>query len=124
MTREPSPTRSVGRLGVGELAELVEPLVQLSQAGLHELLPLERGLVLGVFPQVAQLDRLSDGLGQKDVQLVAELVDLPAQLLPHFTNHGADQTKEEYGLERDHAQGERDRRALKIPPALPKRRNA
>ena len=77
---------------VGELPQLVEPLVQLAQPGLDELLPLERGLVLGVLPQVAQLDRLGDGLGQKDVQLVAELIDLTAQLFPHFTDHGSNQT--------------------------------
>ena len=52
-------------LGVGELAQLAEPLMQLAQPGLDELLPLERGLVLGVLPQVTQLDRLGDGLGRR-----------------------------------------------------------
>ena len=74
---------------LAQLAELVEPLMQLSQPRLHELLPLERRLVLGVLPQVAQLDGLGDRLRQQDIQLMAELVDLPAQLFPHFTDHGA-----------------------------------
>ena len=64
-----------------------KPLVQLAQPRLHELLALERGLVFGVLPQVAQLHRLGDGLGKKDVEFVAELIDLTAQLFPHLTDH-------------------------------------
>src|SRR3954447_8371085 len=83
---EPDP---IGRgLVIGELTELAEPLVKLAEPGLDELLPLERRLILGILPQVAQLDRLGNGLGQKDVQFVAELIDLTAQLFPHFTDHG------------------------------------
>ena len=82
-------TDPVGRrLMVRQLSELIEPLVQLAQPGLDELLSLERGLILGILPQVAELDRLSDGLRQKDVQLVAELIDLTAQLFPPLTEHG------------------------------------
>ena len=63
--------------------------MQLSQPGLHELLPLERRLVLGVLAQIAQLDRLGNRLRKEDIELMAELVDFPAQLFAHFTNHGS-----------------------------------
>src|SRR6476469_2721543 len=83
----------IGRgLGVGELAQLVEPLVQLAQARLDELLALQGCLVFAVLPQVAQLDRLGDGLRQQDVQFMAELLDLAAQLLPHLTDHWSNRT--------------------------------
>ena len=85
------------RLGVGQLAQLVQPLVQLAEARLDELLALERGLVFRVLPQVAQLDGLGDGLGEQHVQFVAELVDLAAQLFPHLTDHGATRRKEKFG---------------------------
>ena len=62
--------------------------MQLAQPGLDELLPLERRLVLGVLPQVAQLHRLGDRLRNQHVEFMAELVDFAAQLLPHFTDHG------------------------------------
>ena len=96
VSRSSTVTRSrahaIGRgFGVGELTELIQPLVQLAQPGLHELLPLERGFVLGVFPQVTQLHRLSDGLGQQDIEFMAELVDFTAQLLSHFTDHWCNQ---------------------------------
>ena len=61
--------------------------MQLPQPGLHELLALQGGLVLGVLPQVAQLHRLGDRLEEQDVEFVAELLDLCAQLLPHLTDH-------------------------------------
>ena len=76
-----------GRLGVGELADLVEPLMQLAEPGLHELLPLERRLVLGILPEVAHLHRLGDGLGQGDGELVGERFDFPPELFAHFRNH-------------------------------------
>ena len=87
------------RFGVGELTQLVEPLVQLPQPRLNELLSLEGGLVFGVFAKVAQLHRLGDGLRQKNIELVAELVDFATQLLPHFTDHGEPGVKKEIGLE-------------------------
>jgi hypothetical protein len=74
--------------------------VQLAQPGLDELLTLERGLVLRVFPKVAQLDCLSDGLRQQDIQFMAELVDLPAQLLLHFTDHGPTRRNKEWARRR------------------------
>ena len=76
------------RLVIGELAQLVQALVQLAQPRLDELLALEGRLVFGVLPQVTQLDRLGDGLGKEDVEFMAELVDFAAQLLPHLTDHG------------------------------------
>ena len=87
MTLEPSPTRSVGASWLASWPSWFKPLVQLPQPGLHELLALEGGLVLGILAQVAQLDGLGDGLGKKDVEFVAELVDLSAQLLPHLSDH-------------------------------------
>src|SRR6185437_10921849 len=84
-----------GRLGIGELAKLVEPLMQLTQARLHELLALKRGLVFRIFPEVAQLDRMADGLGENDVQLMGQLVDFSTQLLLHITDHGCGQTKKD-----------------------------
>ena len=75
------------RLVVGELAQLAQALMQLAEPGLDELLTLEGRLVLGVFPQVTQLDGLGDRLGKKDIEFMAELVDLTAQLLTHFLDH-------------------------------------
>ena len=115
MTRGAKAHAVARRLVVGELAQLIQPLVQLAQPGLHELLPLERRLVLGVLPQVAELDRLRDGLRQQDVELMAELVDLPAQLLPHLADHDANQTKENRPGE-GRRQALDERRWLKIPP--------
>ena len=66
--------------------------MELAQTSLDELLALERRLVFGVLPQITQLDSLGDRLGQQDIQFVAELIDLAAQLLLHFTNHLCDQT--------------------------------
>ena len=71
-------------------AEVVGALSLATDVGMS--LPLESGLVLGILPQVTQLDRLGDSLGQKDVQFMAELIDLAAQLFPHFTDHGSNQT--------------------------------
>ena len=61
--------------------------MELPQPSLHELLPLESGLVLGVLPQVAQLDGLGDGLGEKDIELMAELVDFADSAFP--ASHGS-----------------------------------
>jgi membrane-associated phospholipid phosphatase len=77
-----------GCLGVGQLSQLVEPLMQLTQPGLHKLLALERRLVLRVLPQVTQRHRLSDSLRKEYVELMAELVDFSTQLVPHFIDHG------------------------------------
>ena len=60
-------------------------LVQLAEARLHELLPLECSLVLRVFPEVAHFDRGRNRLRQRHVQFVAELFDLQAQLFLHFS---------------------------------------
>ena len=83
----PEPDAIGGRLVVFQLGDLLHALVQLTQARLHELLPLERGLVLRVPPEVAHLDCLGDGLGKQDVEFMAELVDFAAQLLPHLLDH-------------------------------------
>ena len=81
---------TIGRgLVVGQRAQRGDPRVELAQPGLDELLALERGLVLGIFPQVAKFDRLGNGLGNHHVELVAQLVDFLGQLLAHFSEHGA-----------------------------------
>ena len=74
-------------------------LVQLAQAGLHELLPLQGGLVLRVLPKVTQLDGLGDGLRDHHVQFVAELLDFRTQLCSHFAQHEALTKKERPGPE-------------------------
>jgi hypothetical protein len=76
-----------GCLGIRELTELVQPVVQLPEPRLHELLTLEGRLVFGVFPKVTQLDGLCDCLRQENIQLMAQLVDLTTELLAHLTNH-------------------------------------
>ena len=70
-----------------KVAELGRGAAPFHEPGLDELLTLEGRLVLGVFPQVTQLDGLGDRLGKKDIEFMAELVDLTAQLLTHFLDH-------------------------------------
>ena len=57
-------------LGDIYLRQLAQPLPQLAEPRLNELLPLERSLVLAVLAQITKLHRLSDFLRQHDVQLV------------------------------------------------------
>ena len=59
----------------------------MSEPRLHELLALERSLVFAVLAQVAQLDRLPDLGGQRDVELVLEAFDLLAELGFQLFNH-------------------------------------
>src|SRR5690606_13559913 len=61
--------------------------MELAEARLHELLPLEGGLVFGILPEIAQLDGLGNGLGKRHVEFMAEHLDFPAQLLPHLADH-------------------------------------
>ena len=56
---------------------------------LYELLSLEGRLVLGVFPEVAQLDSLLDPCRKENVELVNELLDLFPDLLPNLVEHMA-----------------------------------
>src|SRR5207253_3782420 len=67
--------------------ELAQPLPELSEARLNELLPLEGSLVLAVLAKVAELDGLPDLVGEHDVELVLELLDLGPQLLLQFFDH-------------------------------------
>jgi hypothetical protein len=46
-------------LGDVDGRQLAEPLAQLTETSLHELLALERGLVLAVLAKVAHLDRFA-----------------------------------------------------------------
>ena len=83
---------AVGRgFGIGQLTQLIQPLMQLPQTGLNELLSFKSCLVLGVFAQITELHGLSDGLRQQDIEFVAELVDFAAKLLSHFTDHWCNQ---------------------------------
>ena len=59
---------------------LRQQAAQLVDAGLDESLPFAGGVVFGVFLEVAQAARLGDALGQLDVKLFAELLDLLGQL--------------------------------------------
>ena len=68
--------------------QLAQPLSQLSKASLHELLPLERGLVFAVLTKVAVLDGSPDLSGKRDVQLMLQPLGLCAEfgfeLLDHW----------------------------------------
>ena len=55
--------------------------------GLRELLPLERGLVLGVLPQIPVGARLLDLLGQDKRDLVIQAFDFCLELLLEPFNH-------------------------------------
>ena len=71
----------VGRdLAQVDLGELGEPLPELPEARLDELLPLERRLVLAVLAQVAQLHRFPDLVRQRDGELVLQPLHLVVQL--------------------------------------------
>ena len=54
--------------------ELGEALREVTEARLHELLALKGGLVLRVLTEVAEFDGLPDLVGERDVQLEAELL--------------------------------------------------
>jgi hypothetical protein len=66
---EPIPTASVGDLRLVDGRQLGEPLREVPEARLHELLPFEGGLVLRVLAEVAELelDGLPDLVGERDV---------------------------------------------------------
>jgi hypothetical protein len=58
--------------------QLAQPLAQLAEPGLHELLPLERGLVFAVLTEIAVFDRSPDLSGKRDVQLMLQPLGLCA----------------------------------------------
>ena len=76
-------------LGDVDGRQLAQALTELPETGLHELLALERGLVLAVLAKVAHLDRFPDLIGQGDVELELELLDLVPELLLQRFDHGA-----------------------------------
>ena len=65
-----------------------QPPVQLRDARLEEALPLLGRLVLRVLAQVAVLARLQDLLGQVDLELVVELLDLVLKPLLDIEHSG------------------------------------
>ena len=67
--------------------DLRHALLEHADARLDEPLPLLRGLVLGVLAQVAQLARALDLLGQLELQLAVERVDLVLELLDQSLFH-------------------------------------
>src|SRR6185503_19127399 len=69
--------------------ELAQAHAKLAEPSLHELLALQRGLVLAVLAQVAELHGFPDLLRKRDVQLVLELLDLRPELLFQFFNHAS-----------------------------------
>ena len=74
-------------LGDVDGRQLAQPLAQLTEAGAHELLALEGGLVLAVLAEVAHLDRFPDLVGERDVELVLQLLDLVPELLLECFDH-------------------------------------
>src|SRR6185369_12078504 len=83
------PDLVVRDLGDVDGRQLAQALPELAEAGLHELLTLERSLVLAVLAQVAHLDRFPDLVGERDVELELELLDLVPKLLLQLFDHGA-----------------------------------
>src|SRR5687767_4152938 len=70
----------VGRdLGDVDARQLAEPLAQLTETGLNQLLPLERSLVLAVLTQVAHLDGPANLGWKHDAQLMLKLLDFGAE---------------------------------------------
>src|SRR5688500_17060115 len=84
-------------LGHVDRRELAQALVELTEASLDELLALERGLVLAVLTQVAHLDRPTNLVGERDVELVLETRSLQRQLFLQFFNHGSRGCDDKYG---------------------------
>ena len=80
-TVDPIAARSRGMLAMLTMRQVGHALLQLAQAGAHELLPLLGHVVLGVLAEIAHGDRLLQLLGQFVVQLVFEDCDLSWQLL-------------------------------------------
>ena len=70
-----------------DLRELAQPLAQLPQARLHELLALQRGLVLAVLAKVTHLDRFADLVGERDIQFELKLVGFQLQLFLQLFDH-------------------------------------
>jgi len=58
------------------------------QPGLHEPLPLERGVIVAVLPQVALRERLLQRLGQGDAEFVVEPLDFGPERALGFLEHG------------------------------------
>src|SRR5262245_9683211 len=80
---------AVARTVPGDIAEVQQPEVaqaffELADARVDETLPLLGVFVLGILGEVAMRPRDRNFLGQLDVQLVFELVDLFLQLLLHL----------------------------------------
>src|SRR3954451_8839719 len=76
-------------LGDVDGRQLAQPLTELPEAGLHELLTLESSLVLAVLAEVAHFDGFPDLVGKGDVELELELLDLAPKLLFQRFDHGA-----------------------------------
>src|ERR1700716_1077488 len=59
----------------------------MSEPGLNELLPLERGLVFAVLAKIAQLHGAANLAGQRDVQLVLQPFDFLSKSFLQGFNH-------------------------------------
>ena len=73
---------------LGQLSD--EPLPELPKASLHQLLALERGLVLAVFAKIAVFDCFPDFRRQNHVQLMLKLLGFGAELRLQFFDHRGD----------------------------------
>ena len=62
-------------------------MAELAESRLHELLPLECGLVLAVLPEIAQLDGFANLLREDDVQLVLELLGFFPEFFLELVDH-------------------------------------
>src|SRR5688500_6036556 len=84
-------------LGHVDGRQLAEPLVELAEARLDGLLPLESRLVLTVLAEVAHLDGTANLVGQRDIELVLQARGFHRQLFLQFFNHGSGGCDGKYG---------------------------
>src|SRR5574341_345671 len=76
-----------GHLGEIDLRQLGQAGPEMAQPGVHELLALQRGVIVAVLAEVALLEGLLERLRQGHVQLVVELLHFLRELLLDLFNH-------------------------------------
>jgi hypothetical protein len=76
-----------GDLRLVDVRELGEPLRELPQTRLHQLLPFKRGLVLRILPQIAHLHGATDLAREGDIELEAELLRFVREFLLERLDH-------------------------------------
>ena len=109
-TVEPKPDPVVRNLVEVHQRDLADALLQHADARFDQALPLFRGVILGVLPQVAQLARALDLLRQLGLQLLLELMDLFFELLQETRLHRGDgSTRMRITMDRDQQPSERHR---------------